>query len=881
MLKIVSSILVFLLVLAGSSGAKTKSKKAGMAPDNEIEIISSPLTTTPTYPIRVDTNPRYFNYGNRTVALVGISGEFVPQINWLKQLPTAMQPVPPATIKSAENCGTHIINNPAGSGTVKKYINCINVLRAAGLNVIRIWVGLNHSPGKGDTVAPAPRVPYWNEQPFFWNGTQWNMDSWDQVYDQALYDVVKYAQQNGIIVELTLFEPDAHKPEVSGPWKKANHSMNNHLNATPCASTGNAEFSHDLMFVRSDNNTSFPTNPFPAGNTLAQLDGYRIDTNCENVKTRRYQAELAKHLVQLLNGKYFPNTPLYAPYNNRLFNFYWELANEPDGTGAGIQNTRNWHYYMAWLVRNYEKTLFPPNTPLHLIAVNYELVPLFDELLGNQQASGFIDIAAAHYVKKDPVFTKVGDVRIFEPGALVGTTTDALGAISMIMKYNVDGSPKNNKIWAFNETRITGLAYHQVYNPSPATPASARAEAWEFMLSGGAVYDHMGFNWGNKTADATGARGTRLDLGKLAGILINNTVNLTSMKRNKSWLVGLPEYGSTMTQVAGQPHIPAQPPRQFYAAMNNNDTFFYYRHNSQYSDNADAPKYNPVFAFYNNVYNDAYKEKIKFKNPYNCKAKFTAEWIRPRAGQRDIRYDPPTAVIQEPIVVPDPPMLPGIVEFTLESRAVTTEFLTSSFYNYDIALKVKKISFPNGCATPVPTTMTNTPGSANAATATASSELSEDYPASSVIDGDRNGTNWGHSGGWADATPGEYPDWVQVTYERAQKINEVDIFTLRDNYTDETEVSEGDKFSLYGVMDFELQYRDPETQDWVTIPNGVMVGNEMVWTRFTFESIYTDAIRVVVNRGAGYDSRTDDYSRIVEIETYANEETKGEEEAAF
>jgi hypothetical protein len=60
-----------------------------------------------------------------------------------------------------------------------------------------------------------------------------------------------------------------------------------------------------------------------------------------------------------------------------------------------------------------------------------------------------------------------------------------------------------------------------------------------------------------------------------------------------------------------------------------------------------------------------------------------------------------------------------------------------------------------------------------------------------------------------------------------------------------------------------------------------MVGNEMVWTRFTFESIYTDAIRVVVNRGAGYDSRTDDHSRIVEIETYANEETKSEEEATF
>lgn len=52
----------------------------------------------------------------------------------------------------------------------------------------------------------------------------------------------------------------------------------------------------------------------------------------------------------------------------------------------------------------------------------------------------------------------------------------------MIRNYNTytgnNADPKNNKIWGFNEGRITGLT------PIDATPASARAEAWEFMLNG-------------------------------------------------------------------------------------------------------------------------------------------------------------------------------------------------------------------------------------------------------------------------------------------------------------------------------------------------------------------------------------------------------------
>src|SRR5690349_21423319 len=38
------------------------------------------------------------------------------------------------------------------------------------------------------------------------------------------------------------------------------------------------------------------------------------------------------------------------------------------------------------------------------------------------------------------------------------------------------------------------------------------------------------------------------------------------------------------------------------------------------------------------------------------------------------------------------------------------------------------------------------------------------FPASGAIDGDRKGMNWGFGGGWNDATPSAYPDWLQVDF---------------------------------------------------------------------------------------------------------------------
>ena len=47
------------------------------------------------------------------------------------------------------------------------------------------------------------------------------------------------------------------------------------------------------------------------------------------------------------------------------------------------------------------------------------------------------------------------------------------------------------------------------------------------------------------------------------------------------------------------------------------------------------------------------------------------------------------------------------------------------------------------------------------------------YPVSAVNNNERAGTNWGNGGGWADGTPGTFPDWVQITFNGSKTIDRV------------------------------------------------------------------------------------------------------------
>ena len=155
---------------------------------------------------------------------------------------------------------------------------------------------------------------------------------------------------------------------------------------------------------------------------------------------------------------------------------------------------------------------------------------------------------------------------------------------------------------------------------------------------------------------------------------------------------------------------------------------------------------------------------------------------------------------------------------------------------------------------------TNVALAANGGVATASSVYSVNYPVVAVNNGDRQGVKWGAGGGWNDVTSGVYPDWVQITFNGQKSINEIDVFTLQDNYPAPVEPTVGMTFSKYGITSFDVQYWDGTA--WVTVPGGSITGNKLVRRTVTFPTVTTDRIRVVVNASLA------SYSRITEIEAY-------------
>jgi len=138
--------------------------------------------------------------------------------------------------------------------------------------------------------------------------------------------------------------------------------------------------------------------------------------------------------------------------------------------------------------------------------------------------------------------------------------------------------------------------------------------------------------------------------------------------------------------------------------------------------------------------------------------------------------------------------------------------------------------------------------------------ISVNYPAYSAIDGERQNQYWGQGGGWSDATPDAYPDWIEVDFSGSKTINQINIFTLQDDYSSPVEPTPNTTFSLYGIVDFDVQYWDGSS--WVTVPNGSVVGNDKVWRTFTFSDITTSKIRTLVRKSLA------NYSRVTEIEAF-------------
>ncbi len=168
------------------------------------------------------------------------------------------------------------------------------------------------------------------------------------------------------------------------------------------------------------------------------------------------------------------------------------------------------------------------------------------------------------------------------------------------------------------------------------------------------------------------------------------------------------------------------------------------------------------------------------------------------------------------------------------------------------------------------TTRTNVALQANGGVATASNTASANYPASSVNNGDRNGSGWDTGGGWYNGKQNNFPEWVQLQFNGQKNINEVDVFSIQDAYASPIISTTTALFTKYGVTSFNVQYCPdptaaacgPTGTGWATVTNGSVTGNNLVWRTFTFPAVTTDRIRVQIT------ATVDGYSRLAEVEAY-------------
>ena len=165
---------------------------------------------------------------------------------------------------------------------------------------------------------------------------------------------------------------------------------------------------------------------------------------------------------------------------------------------------------------------------------------------------------------------------------------------------------------------------------------------------------------------------------------------------------------------------------------------------------------------------------------------------------------------------------------------------------------------------PSPAPRYNLALSSMGAVATASNSYNAGYGPGGTNNGDRKSLNWTNGGGWNDSGP-PFPDWLQIDFGSVKLLDEVDVFTLQDNWWSPSEPTESMTFTQYGLTGYQVEYWNGAS--WVAISGASVSGNNKVWRKFTFSPISTSKIRVVTS------ASVDGYSRLTEVEAYGPSDT--------
>jgi pyrrolidone-carboxylate peptidase len=162
------------------------------------------------------------------------------------------------------------------------------------------------------------------------------------------------------------------------------------------------------------------------------------------------------------------------------------------------------------------------------------------------------------------------------------------------------------------------------------------------------------------------------------------------------------------------------------------------------------------------------------------------------------------------------------------------------------------------------TTRTNFALESQGGVASASSTLDLGRLPRAAINGDRCGLHYPTvpttGSAWQDATPDAFPDWLEVAFPGARTIDEIDVFSLQDDFNNPVEPTETMTFSQFGLQDFDVQYWTGSA--WQAVPGGSVLNNNKVWRKIAFPPLTTTKVRIVVNRALA------SFSRIVELEVW-------------
>jgi len=421
-------------------------------------------------PITLDANPHYFNYNGQTIALVGASGDYLCHVSCITSPGTACD-------MTTRSNGTMVVTSDFLC-RYESYVAYIADLKARGLNKMRLYISLNHSPGwqKNGT-------PYDYEEPFPWNGSKWDLTTWSSPFFNRVRAVLTEAQNQGIFVEVTLFDPWDGDFSHS-PWNPVNNVQNTGWTSRP-------------FYIS-----------FQSGETCPAIQNYDIT----DPDPRHKQIAMLQRAVFRLND-----------FNN----FYWEIANEPElsapPSGVTSAAATAWHDCMVRQLYSYEAS--QPNGH-HLIGVNYHAKTSIDSLTNGSYplSSPNVVVVNSHY-------------------AVVSDTPPSYGAELMIRDYNGGQFGQLGRVFGFNEGRFTPF----LSQSPDRSGWSARAEAWEFMLNGGGTFDHLGYDWKTNTVAHNTRTYLGYLNTFLKGVSLTHMSRELSGALPAFIVSGLPTYGTTST----------------------------------------------------------------------------------------------------------------------------------------------------------------------------------------------------------------------------------------------------------------------------------------------------------------------------------------------